>query len=144
MADMKNYLSTLDGLALDEDSIFLYDTVEIELSEHFVIETGVVGFTDDGIILEADDETMEFLELNEIDFEKLHVVYGTSADKDVNEIMSHFPLEAFYYLTGFNSERSLPVKDLEIYANKSKLNSIKDIFLKCANDLKNKKINLNI
>ena len=63
-----------------------------------------------------------FLELNEIDFEKLHVVYGTSADKDVNEIMSHFPLEAFYYLTGFNSERSLPVKDLEIYANKSKLN----------------------
>ena len=32
MADMKNYLSTLDGLALDEDSIFLYDTVEIELS----------------------------------------------------------------------------------------------------------------
>jgi len=74
MADMKNYLSTLDGLALDEDSIFLYDTVEIELSEHFVIETGVVGFTDDGIILEADDETMEFLELNEIITEEINII----------------------------------------------------------------------
>ena len=74
MADMKNYISTLDGLALDEDSIFLYDTVDLELSEDFVIETGVIGFTDDGIILEADDETMEFLELNEIITEEINII----------------------------------------------------------------------
>ena len=64
MTDIKHYISALDGLGDAEDSIFLYDTVDLELTENFVIETGVIGFTDDGIILEADDETMEFLELN--------------------------------------------------------------------------------
>ena len=57
MADMKNYISAIDGLAEDNDSILLYDSFDIELSEDFVIETGVVGYTDDGIIVEGDDET---------------------------------------------------------------------------------------
>ena len=65
--DFKNIISTIDGLAKDDDNIvFLHDSFDLELNEHFVIETGVVGFTDDGIILEADDETIEFLELNDM------------------------------------------------------------------------------
>jgi len=65
--DFKNIISTIDGLAKDDDNIvFLHDSFDLELNEHFVIETGVVGFTEDGIILEADDETMEFLELNDM------------------------------------------------------------------------------
>ena len=65
MTDFKKILSTIDGLAKDDDNIvFLHDSFDLELNEHFVIETGVVGFTDDGIILEADDKTIEFLELN--------------------------------------------------------------------------------
>jgi len=74
MADMKNYISAIDGLAEDDDSIFLYDSFNIELSEDFVIETGVIGYTDDGIILEADDETIEFLELNDIMTEEINVI----------------------------------------------------------------------
>ena len=74
MADMKNYIAALDGLAKDDESIFLYDTFDIELSEDFVIETGVIGYTDDGIILEADDETIEFLELNGILTEEINVI----------------------------------------------------------------------
>ena len=74
MADMKNYISAIDGLAEDDNSIFLYDSFDIELSEDFVIETGVIGYTDDGIILEADDETIEFLELNDIMMEEINVI----------------------------------------------------------------------
>ena len=74
MADMKNYISAIDGLAEDDNSIFLYDSFDIELSEDFVIETGVIGYTDDGIILEADDETIEFLELNDIMTEEINVI----------------------------------------------------------------------
>ena len=48
----------------NEDSMNLYDSVDLELSENFVIETGIVGFKDDGIILEADEATLEFLDLN--------------------------------------------------------------------------------
>jgi len=74
MADMKNYISAIDGLAEDNDSILLYDSFDIELSEDFVIETGVVGYTDDGIIVEGDDETIEFLELNGIITEEIDVI----------------------------------------------------------------------
>ena len=67
MSDIKNLLSTIDGLAKDDDNVvFLHDSVDLELSEDFVIETGVVGFTEDGIVLEADNETIEFLELHDI------------------------------------------------------------------------------
>ena len=67
MSDMKNILSAIDGLAKDDDNVvFLHDSVDLELSEDFVIETGVVGFTEDGIVLEADAETIEFLELHDI------------------------------------------------------------------------------
>ena len=50
----------------EDESIQLHDSFDIELSEHFVIETGVVGFTDDGIIVEADEKTLEFLEINDV------------------------------------------------------------------------------
>ena len=81
MTDIKHYISALDGLGDAEDSIFLYDTVDLELTENFVIETGVIGFTDDGIILEADDETMEFLELNNIITEEVNIIETEDAQK---------------------------------------------------------------
>ena len=119
MADMKNYLSTLDGLALDEDSIFLYDTVEIELSEHFVIETGVVGFTDDGIILEADDETMEFL-----------------GDSILGSIVSSYLYERFYKIYGENEG----IQD-DIKAKLKNLNKSSELIIFFENEIiKNKNI----
>jgi hypothetical protein len=47
-----------------DDVINLYDSMDIELSEGFVIETGVVGFTEDGVIVHLDEDAMEFLDFN--------------------------------------------------------------------------------
>ena len=47
-----------------DDVINLYDSMDIELSEGFVIETGVVGFTEDGVIIHLDEDAMEFLDFN--------------------------------------------------------------------------------
>jgi len=48
----------------DDNTINLYDSFDIELSESFVIETGVVGFMEDGVIIEADESMLEFLDFN--------------------------------------------------------------------------------
>ena len=60
MTDIKHYISALDGLGDAEDSIFLYDTVDLELTENFVIETGVIGFTDEGSSFEYTEKRAEF------------------------------------------------------------------------------------
>jgi hypothetical protein len=49
-----------------DDIVNLYDSMDIELSEDFVIETGVVGFTKDGVIVHLDEDAMEMLDLNGI------------------------------------------------------------------------------
>jgi hypothetical protein len=49
-----------------DDIVNLYDSMDIELSEDFVIETGVVGFTKDGVIIHLDEDAMEMLDLNGI------------------------------------------------------------------------------
>jgi hypothetical protein len=52
--------------SMDNDEVDLHDSFDIELNEHFVIETGIVGFTKDGIIIEADETVLDLLELNSI------------------------------------------------------------------------------
>jgi len=47
-----------------DDVINLYDSMDIELNDDFVIETGVVGFTEDGVIVHLDEDAMEFLDFN--------------------------------------------------------------------------------
>ena len=47
-----------------DDVINLYDSLDIELSEDFVIETGIIGFTEDGVIVHLDEDAMEFLDFN--------------------------------------------------------------------------------
>lgn len=49
-----------------DDVINLYDSMDIELNEGFVIETGVVGFMKDGVIVQLDEDALEFLDLNGI------------------------------------------------------------------------------
>jgi hypothetical protein len=57
-----------------DDVINLYDSMDIELSEGFVIETGVVGFTEDGVIVHLDEDAMEFLGFNGVLLESEEVV----------------------------------------------------------------------
>ena len=47
---------------------------------------------------------------------QLHIVYGTSSDKDLQSILSIFPKDATFYLTEFSSERSAKVHDLRTTA----------------------------
>jgi hypothetical protein len=64
-----------------DDVINLYDSMDIELSEGFVIETGVVGFTEDGVIIHLDEDAMEFLDFNGVlleSEEKLNENEGTA------------------------------------------------------------------
>ena len=47
-----------------DDVINLYDSMDLELNEGFIIETGVVGFMEDGVIVHLDEDAMEFLDFN--------------------------------------------------------------------------------
>ena len=47
---------------------------------------------------------------------QLHIVYGTSSDKDLQSILALFPKDATFYLTEFSSERSAKVQDLRTTA----------------------------
>lgn len=47
---------------------------------------------------------------------KLHIIYGTSADKDVFSILQLFPKNAHYYFTEFSNERSIKIETLKIHS----------------------------
>ena len=52
---------------------------------------------------------------------KLHLIYGTSSDKDIHKIFSLFDNENEYYFTEFNNLRSAKIYDLEVEAKKHSL-----------------------
>ena len=63
--DTRDLYKLVRELSEDRDDVInLYDSMDIELSEGFVIETGVVGFTEDGVIVHLDEDAMEFLDFN--------------------------------------------------------------------------------
>ena len=65
--DTRDIYKLVRELSEDRDDVInLHDSVDIELSEDFVIETGVVGFTKDGVIIHLDEDAMEMLDLNGI------------------------------------------------------------------------------
>lgn len=63
MSDLRKFLELVSDNSMDE-CVEIRDTFEIELNESFSIETGVVGFTKDGIILEADEIMCKLLNIN--------------------------------------------------------------------------------
>lgn len=68
MSDLRKFLELVDDNSNDEQ-IELYDSFEIELNDDFVIETGIVGFTKDGIILEGDEIACKLLGIHGALFE---------------------------------------------------------------------------
>jgi dihydrofolate synthase/folylpolyglutamate synthase len=54
---------------------------------------------------------------------KLHIVYGTSSDKDLSVILKLFPQDALFFMTEFSSERSAKIDQLELYAQKNQFNA---------------------
>lgn len=63
--DIRDIFKKINELSVDnDDTMNVGDSFDIELSENFNIETGIVGFTDDGVIVEADESMLEFLDFN--------------------------------------------------------------------------------
>lgn len=54
----------------------------------------------------------------------LHIIYGTSSDKDIISILSLFPSNARFYLTEFTSQRSASLEDLKAVSKKLQLNAL--------------------
>lgn len=65
MNNMREFIDLINDIS-EIDEVELYDSVDLELNEDFIIETGIVGFTTDGIILEADQTTIDLLDINNI------------------------------------------------------------------------------
>ena len=61
--------------------------------------------------LEGIQQTLETI--NNLNKGKLHIIYGTSSDKNYSEIISVFPVDAAISLCSFKNARSLSYQDLE-------------------------------
>ena len=57
-------------------------------------------------------------QLRELQCEKLHVVLGFSADKDIDTVLGMMPKDAIYYFTQAQSSRSMKAQDLQSLAAK--------------------------
>lgn len=57
--------------------------------------------------------------IEELNKGKLHIIYGTSADKDLASILTLFPKDAHYYFTEFSNQRSIDISLLKIEVEKN-------------------------
>jgi len=62
--------------------------------------------------------------IKDINKGKLHIIYGTSADKDLKSIFSLFDKNNRYYFTEFQNERSAKLEDLKSNSNQKQLKSL--------------------
>lgn len=88
MSDLRKYLELIDENN-ESDSIELYDSFDIEINDDFVIESGVVGFTNDGIIIEGDDMICKLLGINGALLEDVdHQEYNDEAGMFKNDLQT--------------------------------------------------------
>ena len=63
--DLYKLFRELESQHQINDTVGLHDSFDLELNEHFVIESGVVGLTKDGgVIIQLDETALEFLDFN--------------------------------------------------------------------------------
>ncbi len=60
--------------------------------------------------------------LDKIPFDRLHIIYGCVIDKDVRNVLSILPKDAFYYFTQADVPRAMHVNDLVALAIEQQLN----------------------
>lgn len=61
MSDIKNFLDILEEYSEEEVLVEAQDSFDIELGEDLLIETGVIDVSEDGILIEGDEETLKLL-----------------------------------------------------------------------------------
>ena len=72
--DLYKLFRELENQHQEDDTVRLHDSFDLELNEHFVIESGVVGLTEDGVIIQLDEAALEFLDFNGMLTESLQEV----------------------------------------------------------------------
>jgi len=72
--DLYKLFRELENQHQENDTVRLHDSFDLELNEHFVIESGVVGLTEDGVIIQLDEAALEFLDFNGMLTESLQEV----------------------------------------------------------------------
>lgn len=84
MTDFRKLLDLVEELSEPMESIELYDNFDIELDDETIVETGIVGFTQDGVIVEGDDMLISILEQNQYVIESTDIsekmIMGQSTD----------------------------------------------------------------
>lgn len=60
----------------------------------------------------ADGIKVILSQLSNMLYQKLHIIWGSVNDKDINEIFDLLPSDAFYYFCESNIPRALPLSDL--------------------------------
>ncbi len=63
--------------------------------------------------------------IKQISFDKLHIIYGSSSDKEYTKILDLFPDDATLYFTEFSNHRSVKMEELKL--NKPNIAYFKDI-----------------
>jgi hypothetical protein len=94
-----------------DDVINLYDSMDIELSEGFVIETGVVGFTKDGVIVHLDEDAMEFLDFNGVLLESEEIVEDSVNDAVANAVLHRISRQHTDLLSKFGPQAVMDAVD---------------------------------
>ena len=84
--DLYKLVRELENQHQVNDTVGLHDSFDLELNEYFVIESGVVGLTEDGVIIQLDEEALEFLDFNGMltESEEIEEMMVMGADSDAS------------------------------------------------------------
>jgi hypothetical protein len=103
--DLYKLFRELENQHQVNDTVGLHDSFDLELNEHFVIESGVVGFTDDGVIIQLDEEALEFLDFNGMLTESLQEV-GLK-DHEPRKVEGVYGVKAKPFTKKFNNLKAM-------------------------------------
>ncbi|MDQ3682783.1 MAG: bifunctional folylpolyglutamate synthase/dihydrofolate synthase [Bacteroidota bacterium] len=127
---IKNILTTLQAIAILQKKGFHISDSHVKIALQNVKGlTGLYGrweviHHDPMIVLEVahniDGITQMLAHINQLPFNKLHIVFGMANDKDTG-VLHLLPKEAAYYFTHAHIPRALPVAELRKAASKLNL-----------------------
>lgn len=101
----------------EEESFEVADSFDLELSEDFVIESGIVGLLEDGVIIEGDDRTLQLLEEHGLSFEETAHECAPQREATLEELMNKLDeIESMSPRSG----RRIEVRDIADYREKRK------------------------
>lgn len=101
----------------EEELFEMSDSFDLELSEDFVIESGIVGLLEDGIIIEGDDRTLQLLKEYGLSFEETAHECEPHREATLEELMNKLDK---IKLMSPRSGRRIEVRDIADYREKRK------------------------